>query len=97
MKQVTKSELRFNRQAKIGKKGRVYFSGDLDDMTPKELMKSTLLLEALLKAGVEKIEAEKLVESAKFSQRAGCACGCSPGIILKGLHSREIFVDVVTK
>ena len=35
----------------------------------------------------------------KWSQKAGCACGCSPGFIVDGwlgpkLHKRDLYLDV---
>ncbi len=30
----------------------------------------------------------------KWSQKAGCSCGCSPGFIVEGDLGRDIFVDV---
>lgn len=34
----------------------------------------------------------------KFSRKAGCACGCSPGFVMPGLPNRShLFVDADTK
>jgi Ni,Fe-hydrogenase I small subunit len=30
----------------------------------------------------------------RWSQNAGCACGCSPGFIVDGHYSKNIFVNV---
>jgi hypothetical protein len=30
----------------------------------------------------------------RWSQRAGCSCGCSPGFILSGYHTFDVYVDV---
>jgi len=32
----------------------------------------------------------------RWSQKAGCACGCSPGFILPEYHGRDVFVDYGT-
>lgn len=29
-----------------------------------------------------------------WSQKAGCACGCSPGFIVQGNYGKTIFVDI---
>jgi hypothetical protein len=34
---------------------------------------------------------------ARWSQKAGCACGCSPGFILEGEYGRDYFVTVSGK
>lgn len=39
------------------------------------------------------------VESIKFSSRAGCSCGCSPGYVVKhagGVIPQEVWVDLET-
>jgi hypothetical protein len=30
----------------------------------------------------------------KWSQQAGCSCGCSPGFIVKGMKGVDVFVDL---
>lgn len=52
---------------------------------------------------VERVLDEKGVDrsmvSIKWSQKAGCGCGCSPGFIVDGwlgteLHRQDVFIDV---
>ena len=43
-----------------------------------------------------KFGTERRLESHRWSQRAGCSCGCSPGFILygPGFYGYDVFVDV---
>lgn len=33
----------------------------------------------------------------KWSQKAGCACGCSPAFIVEGDYSKDVFVTISNK
>jgi hypothetical protein len=46
----------------------------------------------LLPEVFKRLEREPL--EVKWSQNAGCSCGCSPGFIVKGMKGVDIFVDV---
>lgn len=39
---------------------------------------------------------EEVAESARWSQKAGCSCGCSPGFILNGraVRNRDFYVSI---
>jgi hypothetical protein len=47
---------------------------------------------ALVEAGVPLEEARNV--TARWSQRAGCSCPCSPGFILSGVDGRDFHVTV---
>lgn len=38
----------------------------------------------------------ELAQSARWSQKAGCSCGCSPGFIVdhRDVRGKDIFVDI---
>lgn len=39
---------------------------------------------------------EELIEGSKFSRKAGCSCGCSPGFVVEGLPpNRDVWVEEV--
>lgn len=39
----------------------------------------------------------KLAESARWSQKAGCGCGCSPGFIINNDYGKSIWAAVTSK
>lgn len=51
----------------------------------------------VLDAALRAFHASAGERGARFSRRAGCSCGCSPGFILDGIASRrmDLFVSVV--
>jgi len=84
------------------KRMRVHFSFDresiLDDFTNRrsrphnELRK--LLPEIFAQAGVHPDAIESCIRQSRWSQKAGCSCGCSPGFIVENLAGRQLFVDI---
>lgn len=52
-----------------------------------------LLPEVLAKAGVHPEAIKVCVQQSRWSQKAGCSCGCSPGFVVNNLAGREVFVD----
>lgn len=52
-----------------------------------------LLPEALTRAGFTDVE--ETARTAKWSQKAGCSCGCSPGFLLGRSSHQDLYVDFV--
>lgn len=55
----------------------------------------TSLLRAALIAALGEPAALVTMSTARFSRKAGCSCGCSPGFILPELNRKDIYVSAV--
>lgn len=60
---------------------------------PKKALRE-LLPEVFAKAGVHPDAIHACVRQSRWSQKAGCSCGCSPGFIVDNLAGRQLFVRV---
>lgn len=47
----------------------------------------------VLDEALDALKIEPAARSSKFSRKAGCSCGCSPGFILEELHGYDLWVD----
>lgn len=55
-----------------------------------KLAREQVVPEALRQAGME----YALQHPVRWSRKAGCSCGCSPGFVLEGSNGYEVHVDV---
>lgn len=53
----------------------------------------TFLEEGFIKAGLDAQTAKRYAEEARWSQKAGCSCGCSPGFKIPGISSFHITIS----
>lgn len=44
-----------------------------------------------------KEETGYMPEKVRWSQKAGCSCGCSPGFIVDAHYNREVFVNLAAE
>lgn len=103
MLKIIDAEMRDKQPEDKAVKGRVYFFIK-DEKLHENLERRhgrpyneyrKLLPEVFMKVGFTPIVAQALTSSSKWSQKAGCGCGCSPGFITANLRNGEsIFVHV---
>lgn len=103
MLKIIGAEMRGPQREDKAVKGRVYFFPEGESIyenlekryaRPYEAFRK-LLPEVFERVGFGASEAAQLAASSKWSQKAGCGCGCSPGFIVKGLTGGEsLFVHI---
>ncbi|MCA1800259.1 MAG: hypothetical protein LC650_03105 [Actinobacteria bacterium] len=97
---VTKIDVRNNRENRRGKTRVFVMALDRDALQEDQLthrqavarMKRAVIPKVLEQLGVTSEHVK-----AGFSQKAGCACGCSPGFVLDAHWGQEVFVDVASE
>ena len=106
---VKSIELRQKEGGEWGQADRIYFfvpdysvMENLENRRHRPYNEFRLLIPEVLKQATKKAKASKKNADchwdedtkARWSQKAGCSCGCSPGFVLDTHEGRDIFVDL---
>jgi hypothetical protein len=100
---VLKVEVVYHKPGTRRPKARMYFWPEKETILENLLNRhdrphleyKKLIKLALVEAGIELSQAKST--KARWSQRAGCSCPCSPGFILSELYGRDFHVTYEAK
>lgn len=84
------------------KKARMYFFHENENVMEtffnrraRSVKDYRAMMPEILKNLTQDFDAETLATLRfRWSQNAGCSCGCSPGFIIDGIYGKEVFVTI---